>query len=437
MHAIEGRFPHDIAYRIDVPPHWNGALLSDLDYVSFADQPKYVALRDRGYACAGTARDTTPELTYDPAEGDRARNYDPLGELSDLLAVLDIFALRVEQPADTYQYGYSGGGMNSFSMAELHPERFSAVIPTCATIGPVANINSQLDMLFALRALLAPESGLAVAGIADDVTAEIGAWEKVITAAQTSAVGRARLVLASVLGQQPQWSDPQAPRPAPDNVDAIAEAVYRTTLVTIGALPGAPGLRARRMVERAYGGVPNWNIGVDYHDLFSRASAPVRRLVSDLYEKAGIEIFGDLQTVNQAPRIAADRKAVEYGLRHGRIVSGNPQVPVFIMHTIGDPASNAAITAHYVTRARAKGKGALVRITFVEAGGHGTFTTAEVVTAVETAVARARRGYWGDTSARGLTRYAGTLQLGPSRFIEYEPEQAYRPIYATDSYPPR
>ena len=43
-------------YLMRVPSNWNGTLLRDLDYVTKANDPRYLGMLARGYAVSGTAR---------------------------------------------------------------------------------------------------------------------------------------------------------------------------------------------------------------------------------------------------------------------------------------------------------------------------------------------------------------------------------------------
>lgn len=44
----------------------------------------------------------------------------------------------------------------------------------------------------------------------------------------------------------------------------------------------------------------------------------------------------DIESINNAPRIAASEHALEFWRKPGRTVVGNPRIPVFRMHMLGD-----------------------------------------------------------------------------------------------------
>ena len=53
---VGGTLPDGTQYLMKVPVNWNGTLIRDLDYASGANNPRWAALLERGYALAGTGR---------------------------------------------------------------------------------------------------------------------------------------------------------------------------------------------------------------------------------------------------------------------------------------------------------------------------------------------------------------------------------------------
>jgi hypothetical protein len=64
----------------------------------------------------------------------------------------------------------------------------------------------------------------------------------------------------------------------------------------------------RQGIERAAGGNPLWNNGVNYTELLARSGRS--QLVRDLYQAAGLDLRADLNTLADAPRVSADPAAV-------------------------------------------------------------------------------------------------------------------------------
>ena len=189
-------------YLMRVPSNWNGSLLRDLDYVTNANDPRYLGMLVRGYAVSGTARHARRWAGY----------YDPAREIAHLETVHDLFIARFREPDRVIQHGCSGGGHVTLAVAEDFSDRVDGAIAWAAHT-PVWLMNSWLDGWFVLKALLAPE--LAIVNLASDGslrpahTPLVFAWRQVVDEAQKSPEGRARLALAVTVGQWPDWVNPR------------------------------------------------------------------------------------------------------------------------------------------------------------------------------------------------------------------------------------
>src|SRR5262249_33520879 len=140
--------------------------------------------------------------------------------------------------------------------------------------------------------------------------------------------GRARVALAAAFGQVPDWQDSAKPRPAP--TDYAARQENQATWLRSHAM--RLGYDARAAAEARFGGSPAFNTGVPHPHLFERA--PQRDLVEALYAKAGLSVEADLRAVDDAPRVAADPRALAE-LRRLAVFDGALAAPVLTLHVTG------------------------------------------------------------------------------------------------------
>ena len=246
---VDGTLPDGTPWEIVVPSNWNGTLLVDLDFAS--SQTRYATLHARGFAGAGIRREG--------GAGDARANSDRF------IPVLDIFAARFGKPARTIANGRSRGGVTSVVMMETYPERIDGALTQCTVSGYIPSYNGKLDHAFAARVLL--ETDLAIVDIptaSAEYSALTSAWSNLITAAQATPQGKARIALAHALGQLPVWTNPNQPRPDPSSDDQMQQAMFDTLRAQF-----LTRLGVRRDYEQASGGVFNWNTGVDYAKIFN------------------------------------------------------------------------------------------------------------------------------------------------------------------------
>jgi hypothetical protein len=393
------------AYKIEVPAHWNGTLALYSHYylppgapnpaVDANDPVTGAWLLAHGYALAGSAyRHGTGWTVEQP--------------MHDQMALLDFFAHRVGPPRRTIAWGISMGGILSAGLAEKVPTRISGALALCGNLaGAVALWNGYLDTAFAVKTLLAPTSGLQVAHIISP-TANLRQAERILAAAQRAPRGRARLALAAALSDIPGWIDPASPEPAQGDVAAQEHNQFLWEQNPVG--PFTFALRAE--LEQRAGGNPSWNTGVNYQDLLAHSSD--RAEVQALYHQAGLSLAQDLVTLQRAPRIAADPRAVAY-LSRNLIFNGRIQVPVLTMHTIGDGLAPVAMEQAYASVVRAAGHSTLLRQLFVHRAHHGSFTRAETLTGFQTLIHRLDTSRWGtSTNAQVLDREAAALGSDPA-----------------------
>jgi len=422
-----GLLPDGATYLIDVPPAWNGTLvLYSHGYVTpgsanpardVGDPLTRAWLLGHGYALAGSSYATTGWAIQQA--------------IPDQLATLDAFTTQFGTPTRTIAWGHSLGGMVTAGLVQNAPGRFAGALPMCGVLsGGVGTWNAALDSAFAIQQLIAP--AVQVVHITNP-SANLGAAEAALAAAQATPQGRARIALASALGDGPGWFTPLSPEPAPD--DFASQEANQFAWQTQVDGPFVFAFRAE--LEARAGGNPSWNTGVDYRKQLNH-SADVAEVMG-LYQAAGLDLDADLAALKAAPRIGADPGAVGYMTQNIVFDGDLGGLPVLTMHTTGDglvPNQNEQAYRSAVDRA---GDGALLREVFVHRAGHCTFTPAETIAAFQVLVRRLDTGQWKkaepdtlDDSATALGPAYNVFQVGASlvptapAFVHFHPKQFLR-----------
>ncbi|MFJ2114761.1 MULTISPECIES: alpha/beta hydrolase family protein [unclassified Streptomyces] len=416
---VEGRLPSGATYEMDVPAAWNGTVL--LYSHGYAPGPANPAentpdaatkplLLDGGYALIGSSYATTGWAVTDA--------------VPDQLATLTAFTDRFGPAARTIAWGRSYGGLVTTVLAERHPERIDGSVSLCGLVqGGVANWNNTLDLAFATRTLLAPDSGIPLVNLADRTAATdaANALTAVVDAAQTTPAGRARTALAAALHNIPVWNQPAQPRPAPADWEAHQVNQY----VAVKGLLKIAAFDRRQEAESRAGGNMSWNTGVDYARLLGRSST--RKEVAALYRKAGLSLQTDLAALNRAPRISPDPDAVAWMSRTSSF-TGKLVKPQLSVHTIGDalvPAQTESALRRAVTAA---GSSPLLRQAYVDNAGHCTFSAAEQLAALHTLEDRLTTGRWRGTDPRSLnSRATAADPTTAARYVGHRPTPYLRP----------
>src|ERR1700686_1177628 len=208
--TITGTLHDGATYLIQVPASWNGTLvLYSHGYVTPGTPNPATDVGDlltggwllaNGYALAGSSYATTGWALQQA--------------IPDQLSTLNTFSRRVGRPSRTIAWGHSLGGMITAALLQVAPGRFTAALPMCGVLeGGVGTWNEALDSAVAVEQLLGPTAGLQVVNIPSP-TSNLGIAETLLTTAQATAQGRARIALASALADVPGWFDPASPEPA-------------------------------------------------------------------------------------------------------------------------------------------------------------------------------------------------------------------------------
>lgn len=379
-------------YLVKVPHDWNGTLvLFSHGYYpeSYPPPPGLVMLStaeqtagwllDHGYALAASNFRGVTGLAVEPA-------------LRDQIRLLDWFEDNVGHPRRTISSGMSMGGGIAVLLAERNPHRFDGVLTQCGEYDMLGTWNISLDVNFAVRTLLT--DGTAELVRAEDPQATVDVLHKGIEAARTSETGLAKLSLIAALGNVPGWISAHDPVPDDlwDRVRAQADWVDLAYVQGFGTL-------ARPDVERRAGGNPSWNTGIDYrHQL---AISGQLDTVRQAYAAAGGDLEADLAALNDAPRIAADPRAVAYMYRY-TVARGTTPAPVVTLHNPADGGAVADQVGWYAGQTDDR----KVRHMWSERGNHCAFSAAEEVTALRVLERRIETGRWPDTRPKTLNAVA-------------------------------
>jgi len=388
-------------YEIAIPHPWNGTLfLYAHGYVppgrpNPATAVPFPALRswllDHGYAAAGSSYGRTG---WAVEQG-----------LHDQIALLDYFTLRFGKPRRTIAWGGSEGGIISAGLVQRYPNRIAGAIPIAGPLeGGVAAWNAVLDLGFAFKTLLAPQSQVQLVHIANPAT-NLQLAYGLLTKAEKTAIGRARLALAAALYDVPGWYDAAKPEPGSGSFRARLSAQEQWLQNFV--FPFAFSFRAE--LEQRAGGNPSWNTGVNYAKQLARSANRVE--VAALYRSARLDLAKDLQTLARKPRLSADPKSVQY-LSRNIVFNGRVSIPVLTVHTTADGLVPVEAEQAYGSVVSAAGKHALLRQLYVRRAGHGNITSAEGIVAFQVMMRRLDTGGWPATNAASLNRQA--TALGPA-----------------------
>jgi pimeloyl-ACP methyl ester carboxylesterase len=433
LKTYTGTFQDGATYLLEVPKNWNKTLFLYSHGYTMPDTPNpptdngdllvRLYLLSHGYALAGSSYAMTGWAIADAFD--------------DQIAVLDKFNQVVGQPRRTIAWGHSLGGIISAGLVQNHPDRFSGALPLCGVLaGSVGAWNEWLDSAFVFNTLLA-SGQLQVVNITDPVT-NLGNAEQILSNAQNTPQGQARIALIAALVDSPGWIDPLSPPPC-RTCYADLEANQFVSLAQDFDFFLYFALRSE--LEARAGGNPSWNTGVDYEKQL-KLSVDYDE-VQALYKKAGLSLDADIKLLNSAKRITADAAAVKY-LSQNVIFDGEIKVPVFAVHTIGDDVLNVQHQQAYAAVVHRAHHDALLRQAFVHRAGHCSFTPAETIAALQALIHRLDTGEWEGVDPEDLNETASELApvynflaIGspvpsPPSFVHYAPSPFLRPFDAFD-----
>jgi pimeloyl-ACP methyl ester carboxylesterase len=254
----------------------------------------------------------------------------------------------------------------------------------CASIGgAVGMMNMALDGAYAFRNLVAPDAGIRLVDVDDD-RANSKRVNDALAVAMKTPEGRARVVLAGVLGGIPGWTSRDKPEPAATDYEAQADEIGRSFAMGI-FLP-------RTDQEKRTGGSFSWNTGVDYRAQLAKSGR--RAMVEAMYRKAGLSLEADMKRLDAGPLVEAKSSAVDYMLRN-YTPNARPSVPLLAVQMTGDGLTSPSLQRGYAEAA----KGRDVKSLFVRGAGHCSFTPEVAVTSIRYLDERLAKGRWSKAPA--------------------------------------
>ena len=325
VQTFTGTFSDGATYEIQLPAvQWNGTLV----------------LYSHGYVIPGSANPATD--VGDPVTGGwlLAHGYALAGSsyattgwaiqqaIPDQIDTLNTFDSMFGKPTRTIAWGHSLGGIITAGLLQDDPSRFTAALPMCGVLaGGVGTWNQALDSEFAIQQLIDPT--LQVVNISNP-NANLAAAEGAVATAQQTPQGRARLALASALGDLPGWFTPLSPEPAAS--DFAGQEANQFQWLTAGRRSVRVRLPSRTR------GPGRWQPLLEHRRQLLRADQEVSRLRRGQGALRRRRAVAERRprTLNSAPRVSADPSAVRY-LENNIVFNGQfDGRPVLTMHTTGD-----------------------------------------------------------------------------------------------------
>jgi dienelactone hydrolase len=413
----------------DVPAHWNGTLIlfsHGFGPTTAADSPSAAsqsALLDQGYALAGSSYDPSGSWwALDTAESD---------QFATLAAVERLLGGR---PHRVISMGESMGGLINSQIAQDGAGRVDAALDLCGLVAGGVNLNNyQLNAEYAITKLIPGASGVQIRDYSSPAQggAAASAMSSAITAAQSTAAGKARIALAGALLNEADWyTGETAPAPHDYAGQEAQEEQWMTTGGQLGFIEFG-----RYYIELAAGGDSSWNEGVDYAALL-RSSVHFRQ-VAALYQAAGLNLWADLAALDRGESYAPEGGSLA-SMERSSTNTGRLAVPMLDIHTTSDQLVPVEQESAFAQKVEQAGAGALLRQAYVSRQGHCNFTTAEIVAALDTVDRRVTTGTWGQTtSAASLESAANALGLDGAAYVDFRPgrlvSQDTSPLFAVRS----
>lgn len=405
--------PGEVVYRAITPDDWNGTLVLDLDFNRWPEDRINWYL-DQGYAVGGNQR-TQNQTAYE------IHDY-----VDNMLATRDLLVeAGAEQPDRLIAIGASRGGFVSRAAVQYKPDEFAGALTMAGGGGGlVSTWNQKADAVWALKTLAAPDAPLAASDLPDLPEGEAfspayqqdQALNELIGQIRDTDEGAARLVLGAALSQTTGWRE--GPRPADDDFETRGQQIVEN-------FGWAHPQFVHKEIEVMSGGPITWNQGYDYAEAVEQSG--MLDLVEWWYDKAGLDLDADLETLADAPRYTADPEAVAAAEQVGTYDGTGG--PILALKTIGDNADSTSLDVAFTDLFEYAGNADLLRTVFIERPAHSSQSELERRAGLQVLIERLDSGEWPDTSAEAMNARAAQLaaestgdeDLGESRFIPFDP----------------
>jgi pimeloyl-ACP methyl ester carboxylesterase len=372
MPTVEAGLTGGAKWSAVVPANWNGTLL----------------LHSRGYAAEAGAPEPAPARYRDQllAAGYAlaASNYGSGGwALAEAVPAQErtvaAFARRYGKPRRVIGYGFSMGGLVTTALAERPHPVIDGALSLCSSMGgSLAMMNMGLDGAFVFRTLVAPRVNIEIVGVTDDRANAAQVAAAAGEALKTPA-GRARLALAATLAGIPAWVPAQTGETREQLFDRQAAALAHSFPMGV-FLP-------RAEQETRAGGNFSWNTGIDY--VAQLAASGREEFIRYLYRQAGLDLSVDLASLSGTQRVGAKAPAVAYMAAH-YVPTGRTKVPMLAVQALGDTVTSPSLQEGYAGIAKSRSMQSL----YVAQSGHCTFTSEQVLAALDRLSQRLIRGKW-------------------------------------------
>jgi hypothetical protein len=371
--SYSGTLADSAQWIAQVPADWNGTVMlysHGFGPLTAADAPSpgsAAQLLAQGYALVGSSYDVNGSWwALDTAVSDQ------FGSLTAFLAASGL------HPRRTLAVGTSMGGLiNSLIDQESHG-RVQGAVTFCGLVAGGVDLNNyQLNAEYALTELLPGAAGVQIRDFASMAAGTDAGNElsTAVAAAQTTAIGRARIALSAGLLNETDWTTGAAP---PAAGDYTGQELQEEEMLTSGQLPFIES--GRYSIALAEGGDSGYNIGVDYGALIRQS--PYYRQIEALYKAAGLNLRADIATLDHHENYAPEGNSL-HRTQATSVNTGRLQVPELDVHTVSDQLAPVPFEATYAQRVALAGSSPLLRQVYVNAIGHCNFTDADMVAAID------------------------------------------------------
>jgi hypothetical protein len=390
----------------DVPASWNGTVIlyshgfGPLTAADAPDPATQADLLQLGYALVGSSYSGPSWWALSSAVGD---------QFASLKAVEGITG----HPRRVIAWGTSMGGLVSALETQNSHGRIDGTLTTCGLVAGALSLNNyQLDGEYALNELLDPSQQIQLVRYASagQASAAAAALAAIVSQAQSTVQGRARIALGAALLNEPVWFNGAQP-PAP--ADYAAQEKQQADEISQYLLPFI--MSARYQIELAAGGNSSFTRGVNYGRVLARSSFLPE--VRALYQTAGLSLHRDLATLTRHADITPDPQAIA-ALARTSMVTGRLAVPELDIHTIYDQLVPVEQENWYHQRVTWARSAADLRQAYVDSTGHCNFQPAGYIAALNALEHRLDTGRWGDATQPAALNAAAT-RTGLGAFDPY------------------